>query len=459
MKGKNLLCIDLDRAPTGVEYLDEILEGGFPRGASILIAGNPGAGKTTFAATFLYRGALSYNEPGLYVSLVEDKHSFYSYMSTLGLDFEELERRDLFTFFGVPYADIGKSIESLVYKIIQIVKKKNVKRVVVDSISAIAQALKTQERVRAFIHNTFIYGLKKLGGTGITTLLVADLPHGASVIGLGVEEFLVDGVLVLKVERIEGMVIRYLELWKMRGTKIGRTLIPFTLGSGGFKPVIPTKLPPIVESSTHVNPVCCTTRKLFVAIPLGSLIVVEGEPGSGKSTLVSEIALDAAVQGYRVLYVSFEESGDSVLNRIKYVSKKCLGLSTAEMLSRIHIVSVNPYQFEITDLMNTIFENVEKLNPLLTVFDDMEVLAPLEMCPAFLSMMRCFIDAVRRSGRIVAIVIDSRAVRKPCIVEGLADLMILTSNTENPSKKIVKILKSRTRYIKNFATVMSVESG
>lgn len=64
------LGFDVDkRESSGIDGLDEILYGGFYRGSIILVAGHPGAGKTTFAANFIYSGATKFNEPGVYVSL------------------------------------------------------------------------------------------------------------------------------------------------------------------------------------------------------------------------------------------------------------------------------------------------------------------------------------------------------------------------------------------------------
>ena len=58
--------------PTGITGADKILgEKGVPRGHSILLAGGPGSGKTTFAMQFLYKGVTEYDEPGLYISLDE----------------------------------------------------------------------------------------------------------------------------------------------------------------------------------------------------------------------------------------------------------------------------------------------------------------------------------------------------------------------------------------------------
>ena len=63
------------RTPTGIKGFDELVEEGFPTDSLILMAGQPGAGKTTFSAQFLYEGATKHNEKGVYVCFAETKKS------------------------------------------------------------------------------------------------------------------------------------------------------------------------------------------------------------------------------------------------------------------------------------------------------------------------------------------------------------------------------------------------
>jgi len=90
-----------DRVASGIDGLDELVGGGFPRGGLIVLAGNPGTGKTIFSAQFLYRGAVDQGERGVYVGFAEDKEQFYRNMRALGLDFERLERDGLFSFLDM----------------------------------------------------------------------------------------------------------------------------------------------------------------------------------------------------------------------------------------------------------------------------------------------------------------------------------------------------------------------
>jgi len=71
------------RVPTGINGLDPLIEGGFPEGSLILLAGNPGTGKTVFSMNFLFKGAKDYGENGIYVSFAESEDTILCNMSKL----------------------------------------------------------------------------------------------------------------------------------------------------------------------------------------------------------------------------------------------------------------------------------------------------------------------------------------------------------------------------------------
>ena len=78
--------MSIKRISTGVDNLDSIVEGGFPRGSLTLLAGNPGTGKTVFSAQFLWVGAEKYDENGVYVSFAEKgKHFIAGWLSLAGI--------------------------------------------------------------------------------------------------------------------------------------------------------------------------------------------------------------------------------------------------------------------------------------------------------------------------------------------------------------------------------------
>ena len=86
-----------NRISSGLPGLDSLIEGGIPRGFTVLIAGNPGTGKTILTAHFLYEG-LAKGENALYVSFSESKEQFNDNTERLGMDFREHEKRERFVY-------------------------------------------------------------------------------------------------------------------------------------------------------------------------------------------------------------------------------------------------------------------------------------------------------------------------------------------------------------------------
>ena len=99
-----------DYTSTGIAGADKILgEKGIPRGHSILVAGGPGSGKTTFAMQFLYKGVTEYNEPGIYISLDEDPEDVKKNTSKFGWDLGKLEQEKKLAFINVSPVRVATS--------------------------------------------------------------------------------------------------------------------------------------------------------------------------------------------------------------------------------------------------------------------------------------------------------------------------------------------------------------
>jgi len=215
-----------NRVETGITLLDEALQGGLPGGSMTLIAGNPGTGKTLLSGEFLYSGA-SQGENCLYVSLSEGRHSFLEYMARVGRDltaedtWRRLEVMDLVTVKE-------EGLDVLVEMITGHLEETRSKRLVIDSFTALSNAFRETIDARVTLHILS----KILAQTYCTTLLVTEIPTGSKKIGLGVEEFVADGIMVLRRNILNGSVYRELEIVKMRGTLIERPLHAFTLHRG-----------------------------------------------------------------------------------------------------------------------------------------------------------------------------------------------------------------------------------
>ena len=90
-KGKpKSFVAQLAKSPTGMKGLDEITNGGLPKGRPTLVCGAAGCGKTLFAMEFLVRGATQYNEPGVFMSFEETAEELTNNVASLGFDLSRL---------------------------------------------------------------------------------------------------------------------------------------------------------------------------------------------------------------------------------------------------------------------------------------------------------------------------------------------------------------------------------
>ena len=83
----------LPKSPTGIQGLDEITGGGFPKGRPTLIAGGAGCGKTLLAMEFLVRGETEFNEPGVFMAFEETAKELTKNVASLGFDLKDLVAR------------------------------------------------------------------------------------------------------------------------------------------------------------------------------------------------------------------------------------------------------------------------------------------------------------------------------------------------------------------------------
>ena len=215
-----------ERVKTGVKGFDDILDGGFVPDSLMLLTGTAGTGKTTISSQFLYEGAKKYGENGVYVTFEEPVESIKKSCLNYGWDFDPLEEEGKIIF--VKYDPFH--IEDI-YELIETnIKKINAKRVVIDSISALGLYVKETPEIRRMIFN-ISFLLRRLNCTSI--LISEILPNQPSLSRFGVEEFVVDGVIVLYYKQTGSQFSRSITVWKMRGSKHSSKLHPYRITEKG----------------------------------------------------------------------------------------------------------------------------------------------------------------------------------------------------------------------------------
>lgn len=204
----------IERVLTGIEELDRVLNGGFPKYSVILIAGGPGTGKTILAGQFIYQGAVKYDEKGIYVTFSEGSEAFKKYMLSLGWDFQKLEDEGKVKILDL--ISMRKfDLESLLDMIFDEARTFGAERMVIDSITALTMAFKEKLETRT----TVSVIQKLLRRLGCTSMMIAETPWGEGGIGSGVEEFVADGIIMLEMFLQKVELKRRLIVLKMRGVE------------------------------------------------------------------------------------------------------------------------------------------------------------------------------------------------------------------------------------------------
>jgi len=183
----------VQRIPTGIPKLDDLIEGGFPSDSMILLVGYPGAGKTIFSGQFIYNGATKYGARSIYASFAEAKEAFLRNMLKFGWGFERLEKERRITILDLAVTREA-GLQTNLNTIMESMTSLNANRLVIDSFSAISMALHESIDIRVMVHLLYKF-LKK---AHCVSILVLDQPWGSTSIGEGIAEFLADGIIHLE---------------------------------------------------------------------------------------------------------------------------------------------------------------------------------------------------------------------------------------------------------------------
>ncbi len=220
----------MERIKSGIRGLDELIQGGFPASATILLSGGPGTGKTIFGFSFLYEGAKKFREPGLYITFEENLTNLIWNMESFEWDVQPLQKAGLLRIYKMnihPHENVEMQVEEELRAITKLVQEMGCKRLVVDSVTAFGVFLQDTGRIRNLLF-TFTDELKKLG---CTTMLIAETRSGRTDFSsFGVEEFISDGVIVLYFTPPN----RAIFIRKMRGTNHAKTVHPMDITQEGI---------------------------------------------------------------------------------------------------------------------------------------------------------------------------------------------------------------------------------
>ena len=353
----------VERISTGVSGLDPLIEGGIPKGFTVLVAGNPGTGKTVLTSHFLYDG-LTKNQNGLYVSFSEADYSFYNNTDRLGMNFREFQKQNKFSFLDFS-AVTQQGIQDALEEVLATIKETNTQRIVIDSFSAILQAFVNLNEARIALH--VVLG-KMLRSQGVTTLVIGEVPIGTASIGSGFEEFVADGIIKLEhgINNASPVIVKVI---KMRTTKIDREPHIAVIKDHGMivLPKQPIELHHNISFTRVTSGIEGLDERIGGGLLEGTISTIIGDSGVGKTTFALEFVIHGVMNGEPGLYFSLEETYEE-LKRSPGVAKYNLDNLNGKglvILSRL-IENQSP-----DEIINELEQQIVKTRPKRIVIDSL----------------------------------------------------------------------------------------
>jgi circadian clock protein KaiC len=306
----------IPKVPTEISGLDEVLEGGLPRGRTTLASGGPGSGKTVLGLEFLWSGAMA-GEPGVYVTMEERASAVRQNALSMGWDLAALEKAGKVAIvearlYGEEVIAGDFDIQGLLAIVGGHIKRIRAKRIVMDALDVLLRVFDNLQRERNELYRLHEWLIDRR----LTTVLTAKIQRdGETTSQYEFLDFMADCVIRLDHRVIGQVATRRLRVIKYRGSGFGTNEYPYVIGSQGIFlfPLTKTELthqplgPKVSSGLTGLD------AMLDGGFRRASGILIAGSSGTGKTMLACAFARAACRRQEKVLYLNFEESQEAMV--------------------------------------------------------------------------------------------------------------------------------------------------
>lgn len=399
----------LDKAASGISGLDEITDGGLPRGRPTLVCGSAGCGKTLLATEFLVNGATKYGEPGVFMAFEEKAEELATNTASLGIDLVKLQKDNLIRidYVQVERHDIEETgeydLDGLFIRLDHAITSIGAKRVVLDTIENLFSGLQNQGILRAELRRLFGWLKEK----GVTTVITGEKGDG-TLTRQGLEEYVSDCVILLEHRVVNQISTRLLRVVKYRGSVHGTNEYPFLIDEEGISvlPVTSLLLNSEVSSQRISSGIAALDQMLGnKGFYRGSSILVSGTAGTGKTSIAASFADETCNRKERCIYFAFEESPQQIVRNMRSIGMD-LGKHIDAGLLQMHAArpTLNGLEMHLV----AIHKKVKKFKPKVVILDPISNLVTVGSLSEVKAMLIRLIDFLQNEGITVMFTVLTR---------------------------------------------------
>jgi circadian clock protein KaiC len=385
------------KVPTGIQGFDEITDGGLPQGRTSLVMGGPGCGKTVFALQSLVTGARQRKEAGIFVAFEESTRQIVTNAATFGWDLPALAKKKLFFLDAQLSPDVVKAGEFDLVGMLNVLQAKadeiQAKWIVFDGIDVLLSLLDDMVSERREIYRIRDW-LAKNGLTAIITQKVSGMDSDQRYNFL---QFMVDCVVVLRHQVVDGSAFRNLRVMKYRGSGFAADEFPVSLTMEGMQLTNrgPTEFQYEVTDERISSGLPRLDSMLHGGYYRGSNVLISGAPGTAKSTLAGLFAAAACERDERTLYVSFDEGAAQIVRNLQSVG---IQLAPYQKSGILTIYSTRTRGPNIEDQFGILRAKVRAIKPRCLVVDPMSALSNKVEHLASADASQHFLDFLKAEG-------------------------------------------------------------
>jgi circadian clock protein KaiC len=387
---------ELPKCQTGIRGLDEITDGGIPKGRPTLVCGSAGCGKTLLAMEFLVRGAAQFNEPGVFMSFEESSEELAQNVASLGFDLKDLAARkkmyiDQVRIERSEIEETGEyDLEGLFIRLNHAIDSIGANRVVLDTIESLFGGLANEGILRAELRRLFRFLKEK----GVTAIITGE--RGEKMLTRhGLEEYVSDCVILLD-NRVEGQIsTRRLRIVKYRGSAHGTNEYPFLIDEKGIAVMPITSIG--LQHGVSNERISSGILRLDAMMEgegyyRGSSILVSGTAGTGKTSIAASFADAACSRGERCLYFAFEEAPSQITRNMRSIGIDLEPWIEQELLD---IYAVRPTIYGLEMHLVKMYKLINEFKPKVVIIDPVTNLIAIGSDTEVKSMLARLIDFLK----------------------------------------------------------------